>query len=219
MQVLIHRWRKWWWLCGTIASCSWKIALSNGVTVHFLSVAVSMELNRRHYFWSKLIHICYMDCCLGPHNLNGFHILRKKPPVRRTRRFHVWLRRYEMSAYILSDGNNISYTRTDCSSWKQCEKQLQFYCTCMIVAKQIMVFTVFVQYYIDIFICSSIKYNKQFIPFLQPILCVHILYLFRHNMFRLQGAIFRWQNRYNIRTQRIGREKGINCLLYFIDDI
>jgi hypothetical protein len=38
---------------------------------------------------------------------------------------------------------------------------------------------------------KSIKYNKQFIPFSQPILCVHILYLFHHNMFRLQGAIFR----------------------------
>jgi uncharacterized membrane protein len=29
----------------------------------------------------------------------------------------------------------------------------------------------------------NIKYNKQFIPFSQPILCVHILYLFRHNMY------------------------------------
>jgi hypothetical protein len=38
--------------CGTIVFCSWKRALSNGVIVHSLSVVVSAEMNRRHYFWS-----------------------------------------------------------------------------------------------------------------------------------------------------------------------
>jgi hypothetical protein len=35
--------------------CSWELPLSNGVIVHSLSVVVSLEINGKHYFWSKLI--------------------------------------------------------------------------------------------------------------------------------------------------------------------
>ena len=42
----------WWWLCWRIAFCSWEFALSNSVIVLFVSVVVSMETNRRHYFQS-----------------------------------------------------------------------------------------------------------------------------------------------------------------------
>jgi len=33
---------------------SWEFALSKGVIVLFVSVVVSMEINRRHCFWSDL---------------------------------------------------------------------------------------------------------------------------------------------------------------------
>ena len=44
----------WWWLCWKIVFCSWEFALSNNVIVLFVSVVVSMETSRRHYFQSKL---------------------------------------------------------------------------------------------------------------------------------------------------------------------
>jgi len=44
----------WWWLCWRIAFCSWEFALSNSVIVLFVSVVVSMEIKRRHYFRSSL---------------------------------------------------------------------------------------------------------------------------------------------------------------------
>jgi hypothetical protein len=48
--VKIHsQWRR---LCGTIRFCSRQLALSNGVIVHPVSVVVSVEINRRHYFQS-----------------------------------------------------------------------------------------------------------------------------------------------------------------------
>ena len=34
--------------------CSEEYALSNSVIVLFVSIVVSMEINRRHYFWSGL---------------------------------------------------------------------------------------------------------------------------------------------------------------------
>ena len=61
----ITKWRALWsaHLCKSangddyvkkIALCSWEFALSNGVIALFISVVVSMEINRRHYFWSDL---------------------------------------------------------------------------------------------------------------------------------------------------------------------
>ena len=38
--------------------CSWEFALSNSVTVLFVSVAVSMEIHRRHYFLRDLCMLC-----------------------------------------------------------------------------------------------------------------------------------------------------------------
>ena len=45
---------QWWWLYWKILFCSWEFALWNGVTVLFVLVVVSMEINRRHYFWCNL---------------------------------------------------------------------------------------------------------------------------------------------------------------------
>ena len=52
IQALVHRWWKciassgdWW----KTASYSWEFSLSNNVLVFFVSVVVSMEINRRHY--------------------------------------------------------------------------------------------------------------------------------------------------------------------------
>ena len=39
--------------------CSWEFALSNNVIVLVATVVVSMEINRRHYFWSN-------PCICGP---------------------------------------------------------------------------------------------------------------------------------------------------------
>ena len=35
--------------------CSWAFALSNIIIMLFVSVVVSMEINRRHYFW-RIVH-------------------------------------------------------------------------------------------------------------------------------------------------------------------
>jgi len=40
----------WWWLCWKIAFCSWEFTLSNSLIMLFVSVAVSMEINRRRYY-------------------------------------------------------------------------------------------------------------------------------------------------------------------------
>jgi hypothetical protein len=66
---------QWWWLFGTIMFCSRKLALSNGVIVHPLSVVISVEINRRNYFWNSLI--CYncfrlYSSCLHTEPLNFF---------------------------------------------------------------------------------------------------------------------------------------------------
>ena len=42
-----------------IVFCILEFALSNSVTVLFVSGVVSMEINRRHYFWRDL-HNCSM---------------------------------------------------------------------------------------------------------------------------------------------------------------
>ena len=44
----------WWWLCWKRVFCSREFALSNCVIVLFVSVVVSMEINRGHYFQSDL---------------------------------------------------------------------------------------------------------------------------------------------------------------------
>jgi len=44
-----------------IKPCSLEFALSNSVTVLFISVVVSMEINRRHYCWSNLYQPLYVS--------------------------------------------------------------------------------------------------------------------------------------------------------------
>jgi len=63
-----HSW--WWRLRCKIVFCSWNFVLSNSAIVLFVSVAVSMEINRRHYFWSVLcVHgprqFLFSDCSPG----------------------------------------------------------------------------------------------------------------------------------------------------------
>ena len=41
-------------LCWKTVFCSWEFALSNSVTVLFVSIAVSMEMNRMHYIQGNL---------------------------------------------------------------------------------------------------------------------------------------------------------------------
>ena len=52
LMVKMHSW--WWWLCWKIVFSSWEFALSNSVIGLFVSVVISMEINRRHYFRSDL---------------------------------------------------------------------------------------------------------------------------------------------------------------------
>jgi len=42
------------WLCWKILFCSWELAPPSSVIVFFVSVVVSMEINRRYYFQSNL---------------------------------------------------------------------------------------------------------------------------------------------------------------------
>ena len=48
----MHSWE--WWLFWQILFCTWEFALSNSVIVLFVDVVVSMEINRRHFFWRDL---------------------------------------------------------------------------------------------------------------------------------------------------------------------
>ena len=48
--------------------CTWEFALSNNITVLFVSVVGSMEINRRHYFQSKL---CNYNSSLENHSKKG----------------------------------------------------------------------------------------------------------------------------------------------------
>ena len=50
---------QWWWLCWKTMFCSWEFTLSNSITVFFASVAISTEINKRHYFWSNSVRILY----------------------------------------------------------------------------------------------------------------------------------------------------------------
>ena len=64
MQALFQCWQK----CITnggdyvekIVFCRWEFALSNRVTVLFVAIVVSMEINKKHYFWSNLHS--YQNC-------------------------------------------------------------------------------------------------------------------------------------------------------------
>jgi len=53
-SLLVKMHSSWWWLCWKTAFCSWEFSLSTSVIVLFVSVVVSMETNRKHYFWSDL---------------------------------------------------------------------------------------------------------------------------------------------------------------------
>ena len=48
---LVNMQSRWWSLCWKIMFWRWEFALSNSVTVLF--VVFSMEIMRKHYFWSK----------------------------------------------------------------------------------------------------------------------------------------------------------------------
>jgi len=54
-----------WWLHWEMAFCSWEFALSTSVIVLFVSVVVSMEINRRNYFqsdfWRLLFPMKFME--------------------------------------------------------------------------------------------------------------------------------------------------------------
>ena len=52
LLVKTHSW--WYW---KILFCSWEFTLSNGVTVLFVSVVVSLEINRSCYFWRN-VYVC-----------------------------------------------------------------------------------------------------------------------------------------------------------------
>jgi len=44
----------WWWVWWKIVFCSWEFAVSNTITVLFVSAVVSMKVNKKHYSWSNL---------------------------------------------------------------------------------------------------------------------------------------------------------------------
>ena len=55
----------WGWLCWKIVAYGWVFALSNSFIVLMESVVVSMETNKRHYFWSDLctlLNYWYLIC-------------------------------------------------------------------------------------------------------------------------------------------------------------
>mgnify|MGYP001852807529 CR=1 FL=1 len=69
-----------WWKCAInggsqrwkIVLCSWDFSLSNSVVVLFVSDVVSMEINRKHCFWSDIRTLiqeiwdrpfCVISCC------------------------------------------------------------------------------------------------------------------------------------------------------------
>ena len=71
MQALVDHRQKCKAKLKKIVFCSWESALSNSVIVLFVSVVVSVEICRRHYFWSNL-------CILVLHKKYSFRLLRVK---------------------------------------------------------------------------------------------------------------------------------------------
>ena len=64
MQALVHRCSESkanGGDCWKIVFCSWEFALLNSDTVLFVSVVVSMEISRSHYYQSDLCIFCF--CC------------------------------------------------------------------------------------------------------------------------------------------------------------
>ena len=63
MWGLLCSWQKYMGSGGDcverIVFCSWELSLSNDVIVLFVSVLVSMAINRRHDFWSDLC-VCFL---------------------------------------------------------------------------------------------------------------------------------------------------------------
>jgi len=55
------------WLCWKVGFCSRESSLSSGVAGLFAYNAFSMEINRRHYFWSDL---CILKVFKWPCNLS-----------------------------------------------------------------------------------------------------------------------------------------------------
>jgi len=49
-SLLAKMHRQWYWLCWKVEFRSWEFALSNNI----ISLAVSMEINGRHYYWNSL---------------------------------------------------------------------------------------------------------------------------------------------------------------------
>ena len=49
-------WWWWWWLYAKVVFCCWKPALYNKVIVLPVSVVVSIDIDRKHNFWSVTIH-------------------------------------------------------------------------------------------------------------------------------------------------------------------
>ena len=57
MQARVPHWWKWMTNgddCWKILFCGWELLLSNTVILLLVSVVVSVEIMRRHYFWSDL---------------------------------------------------------------------------------------------------------------------------------------------------------------------
>lgn len=60
-QVLNHCFKLWLsisgtqWLCWKTVFCRWECALANSVIVLFVADVISIQINRRHKFWSKLL--------------------------------------------------------------------------------------------------------------------------------------------------------------------
>jgi len=53
----------WWWLCWEIVFFIWECILPSSFIVLFVSVVVSMEIDRRHYFQRELyIIVCVYGC-------------------------------------------------------------------------------------------------------------------------------------------------------------
>ena len=59
---------QWWLPCWKIVFCCWECAPSNTATVLFVSVVVSMEMNKRHYFQGDLCMCVCMSLSVSVHS-------------------------------------------------------------------------------------------------------------------------------------------------------
>ena len=81
--------KQWLWLRRKIGSFeAWKRVLSNRVTVLSVSVVVSLEINRRHYFLSanvfardQVFRINYNDCFI-----DSYKRIKIKPDLMKQRK-------------------------------------------------------------------------------------------------------------------------------------